>query len=84
MSESAVQQMGISEARANLTEVIAKVRLLGQQVVLTRREKPQAVLVSHDFYEEAVENARIVEALKGGWAPLYEQIRDRNWSGDST
>lgn len=47
------QRMGVSEARANLTEVIAKVRLLGQRVVLTRREKPQAVLVSHDFYERA-------------------------------
>jgi len=45
--------MGVSEARANLTEVIAKVRLLGQQVVLTRREKPQAVLVSPDWYERA-------------------------------
>jgi prevent-host-death family protein len=53
MSESEVR-MGVSEARANLTEVIAKVRLLGQQVVLTRREKPQAVLVSPDFYERAL------------------------------
>lgn len=46
--------MGVSDARANLTEVIAKVRLLGQRVVLTRREKPQAVLVSPDFYDRAV------------------------------
>lgn len=52
MSESEVH-MGVSEARANLTEVIAKVRLLGQQVVLTRREKPQAVLVSPDWYARA-------------------------------
>jgi prevent-host-death family protein len=53
MSESGEVRMGVSEARANLTEVIAKVRLLGQQVVLTRREKPQAVLVSPDWYERA-------------------------------
>lgn len=45
--------MGVSDARANLTEVINKVRLLGQQVVLTRREKPQAVIVSPDWYERA-------------------------------
>lgn len=45
--------MGVSEARANLTEVIAKVRLLGERVVLTRRDKPQAVLVSPDWYERA-------------------------------
>lgn len=53
MTESDEVRMGVSEARANLTEVIAKVRLLGQRVVLTRRDKPQAVLVSHDFYERA-------------------------------
>lgn len=45
--------MGVSEARANLTEVIARARLLQQQVVLTRREKPQAILVSPDWYERA-------------------------------
>lgn len=50
--------MGVSDARANLTEVIAKVRLLGQRVILTRREKPQAVLVSAEFYERAVEALR--------------------------
>lgn len=52
MSESELR-MGVSEARANLTEVIAKARLLDVCVVLTRREKPQAVLVSPDFYERA-------------------------------
>lgn len=46
--------MGVSDARANLTDVIARVRLLQQRVILTRREKPQAVLVSHEFYERAL------------------------------
>ncbi len=54
MSESETREMGISDARANMTEVIAEVRLLGRPVVLTRRDKPQAVLVSVDFYERAV------------------------------
>lgn len=54
MSESVEVHMGVSDARANLTEVIAKVRLLGHRVVLTRRDKPQAVLVSPEFYERAV------------------------------
>jgi prevent-host-death family protein len=53
MATSDEVHMGVSDARANLTEVIAKVRLLGQRVVLTRRDKPQAVLVSHEFYERA-------------------------------
>ncbi|MEV6738622.1 type II toxin-antitoxin system Phd/YefM family antitoxin [Streptomyces sp. NPDC051104] len=54
MSESPEARMGVSDARANLTEVIARVRLLQQRVILTRREKPQAVLVSPEFYERAL------------------------------
>ncbi|MFC7219256.1 type II toxin-antitoxin system Phd/YefM family antitoxin [Streptomyces polyrhachis] len=53
MATSEEVSMGISEARANLTEVITRVRLLGERVVLTRRDKPQAVLVPHEFYERA-------------------------------
>ncbi|MEU8839944.1 prevent-host-death family protein [Streptomyces roseus] len=35
----------ISEARANITDVIASVRLLRSCVFLLRREKPQAAIV---------------------------------------
>lgn len=35
----------ISEARANITDVIASVRLLRRCVFLTRRDKPQAAVV---------------------------------------
>lgn len=64
MSESAEVHMGVSDARANLTEVIAKVRLLGQQVVLTRREKPQAVLVSPEFYRQALTDRARLKSLE--------------------
>lgn len=65
MSESAApREMGVSDARANLTEVIARVRLLGEQVVLTRRDKPQAVLVSPDFYDTALVDRRLAEAVQ--------------------
>lgn len=64
MSASDELRMGVSDARANLTEVIAKVRLLGQCVVLTRREKPQAVLVSPEFYERAREDRARLESLE--------------------
>jgi prevent-host-death family protein len=64
MTTSGEERMGVSEARANLTEVIAKVRLLGQQVVLTRREKPQAALVSPDFYEQSLRDRAVIEHLE--------------------
>lgn len=53
MSDSDERRIGVSEARANLTEVINQARLLGTRFVLTRREKPQAVLVSPAWYEQA-------------------------------
>ncbi|CAM5249543.1 hypothetical protein SGLAM104S_01590 [Streptomyces glaucescens] len=64
MATSDEVHMGVSEARANLTEVIAKVRLLGQRVVLTRRDKPQAVLISADYYANFEQDALIGRALR--------------------
>lgn len=66
--------MGVSDVRQNMTEVIAEVRLLGTPVVLTRREKPQAVLVSVEAYEEAKALRRLVEGLKTREPELYEEL----------
>jgi prevent-host-death family protein len=66
MSQSDVEQMGVSDARANLTEVIAKVRLLGTSVALTRREKPQAMLISMDRWKAAALDAEI--------RPVYDDL----------
>ncbi|MEV3895386.1 type II toxin-antitoxin system prevent-host-death family antitoxin [Streptomyces anulatus] len=63
MSQSQEVRLGISDARANLTEVIARVRLVGEKVLLTRREKTQAVLVSEGFYRQALEDRRALAAL---------------------
>lgn len=41
----------ISEARANITDVIASVRLLRTCVFLTRRDKPQAAVVPIELGE---------------------------------
>ena len=60
----AAKQMGVSDARANMTEVIAEVRLLGTPVVLTRRDKPQAALVPVEFYERALHDRALIEALR--------------------
>ncbi|MFH9574266.1 type II toxin-antitoxin system prevent-host-death family antitoxin [Streptomyces sp. NPDC017454] len=59
MSQSDVEFLGVSDARANLTEVIAKVRLLGTSVALTRRDKPQAMLISMDRWKAAVLDAEV-------------------------
>ena len=74
MSESGIRKLGVSEARANMTEVIAEARLLDVDFVLTRREKPQAVLVSVKRYEEAKSLRRLVDLLKKEDAALYERL----------
>ncbi|SFY52100.1 type II toxin-antitoxin system prevent-host-death family antitoxin [Streptomyces sp. F-1] len=66
MSESDVRQLGVSEARANMTELIAEVRLLGKPVALTRRDKPQAMLISMDRWKAAVLDAEV--------RPLYDEL----------
>lgn len=66
--------MGVSDARANMTEVIAEVRLLGTSVVLTRREKPQAVLVPVGDYEKAQTLGKLADLLKAEDAELYEEL----------
>jgi prevent-host-death family protein len=39
------EQVAISDARANLTEIVANVRLLGKTVILTQRGTPKAAIV---------------------------------------
>jgi prevent-host-death family protein len=83
MSQPAEKRMGVSDARANMTEVIAEVRLLGTPVVLTRRDKAQAVLVSNDFYEQALRDRAIIDELHrrtenpGADATAYDQGKAR-------
>lgn len=45
MDHTADDDIPISEARANITDVLASVRLLRRCVFLMRREKPQAAVV---------------------------------------
>lgn len=66
--------MGVSDVRANMTEVISEVRILGAPVILTRRDKPQAVLVSVADYEHTKSLRRLADLLKERDADLYEEL----------
>lgn len=45
------EEQAISDARANLTELVSSVRLLRRCVFLTRRDKPQAAIVPVELGE---------------------------------
>lgn len=64
MSEREFREIGVSDARANMTDVIAEARLLNVDFVLTRRDKPQAVLVSVKRHNQALEHAALVAQLR--------------------
>lgn len=47
------ESMPTSDARANLSDVIAQVRILRRSMRLTRRDKPQAALVPVELADAA-------------------------------
>ncbi|MEV8398831.1 prevent-host-death family protein [Streptomyces niveus] len=49
--DHSAENVPISEARANITDVIASVRLLRRCVYLMRRDKPQAALIPIELGE---------------------------------
>lgn len=54
-------EVGIRIARSNLTELVARVRLLKQVKFLTNRERRVAVVVPLEYYERAEKALAIVE-----------------------
>lgn len=54
----------IADARNVLGEVIARARFAGEPTILINRGKEAAVIVSPDFYEQALANERVVEAVR--------------------
>jgi PHD/YefM family antitoxin component YafN of YafNO toxin-antitoxin module len=64
MSERKFREMGVSDVRANMTEVIAEARLLDVDFVLTRRDKPQAALISVERHNQALRHEDLVAQLR--------------------
>lgn len=92
MSERKFREMGVSDVRANMTEVIAEARLLDVDFVLTRRDKPQAVLISVERHNQALRHEDLVAQLRtvfeqdtsvantfrAHYADLYEGVMSNN------
>lgn len=63
------EQVAISDARANLTEIVANVRLLGKTVILTQRGTPKAAIVPLELLAELTEAKPAPKARKPGARP---------------
>ncbi|WP_078616604.1 type II toxin-antitoxin system Phd/YefM family antitoxin [Streptomyces sp. 351MFTsu5.1] len=93
MSERKIREMGVSDARANMTDVIAEARLLDVDFVLTRRDKPQAVLMSIKRHNQALAHADVIAQLRSvfdedtsvantfraHYSTLYNDVMATNW-----
>jgi prevent-host-death family protein len=73
--DSIPDTMAISEARANLTEVVNAVRLQDRIVRLTKRGTPQAGLVPNDLLD-------VIDAV-GGLDKARDILRDKAESVES-
>jgi prevent-host-death family protein len=86
------EQVAISDARANLTEIVANVRLLGKTVILTQRGTPKAAIVPLELLAELTEGKPAARERKtakrpSGSAPVAgelarERARDQRDSDD--
>ncbi|MEV0015401.1 type II toxin-antitoxin system prevent-host-death family antitoxin [Streptomyces tendae] len=54
----------IAEARNVLGEVISRARYADEPTILVNRGKEAAVIVSHPFYEQALRDRELIEALE--------------------
>ncbi|GAA0972854.1 type II toxin-antitoxin system prevent-host-death family antitoxin [Nocardiopsis tropica] len=62
--EQAPEEIPVSEARSNFTDVIAQTRLLRQCIFLTRRGKPQVAVVPVELGEAARNVGGVEAAIK--------------------
>jgi prevent-host-death family protein len=64
----------IAEARNVLGEVIARARFAAEPTILINRGKEAAVIVSHDFYVQALQDHEIVEAFREAHPEEYAKL----------
>lgn len=69
IAKDGVAEVSMTDARANLTQLIREVRYGGRSAAFTERGRRSAYVVPPEFYERAVRNAAILEEL-GGFATI--------------
>jgi prevent-host-death family protein len=65
IADDGVAEVSMTDARANLTQLIRDVRYGGRSAAFTERGQRSAYVVPADFYEEAVRNREALARLRG-------------------
>lgn len=53
-----MEEIGLEKARQSLGEIVDKARLAGMPTLVTRQNKPAAVIVSYDWYRRTGDVSR--------------------------
>lgn len=69
-----MEAMAVSEARANLAQVVERVRYSGYPIYLTRRDNPVAALVDIKFFEGVVASGQLAPPQQPQDMSLTERI----------
>jgi prevent-host-death family protein len=83
IASDGVNEVAMTHARANLTQLLRDVRYGKRPGAFTERGERSAYVVPPEFYEQAVRDRAIIDELHrrtedpGGGAPAYDQGKAR-------
>ena len=91
-----IKTVPVSEARHTLPDLVARMRKLMDRVIITRKGKPEAVIMSIDEYESWVETLELMSRpktvkgiregladLKAGRSRSFEEVFGEHLHGKS-
>lgn len=82
IAEDGVAEVSMTDARANLTQLIRDVRYGGRSAAFTERGARSAYVVPPDFYKQAQEDRVTVVALLRMIDEIPEEHRREEWARD--
>ncbi|NWF25285.1 hypothetical protein HW130_03230 [Streptomyces sp. PKU-EA00015] len=78
IAEDGVAEVSMTKARASLTELIRGVRWGGKPAAFTERGQRVAMVVAPEFYETALTDRRMVDALRKTLEGMSKEQLDSN------
>lgn len=74
IAEDGVAQVSMTDARAQLTNLIREVRWGGHVGAFTERGDRRAYVVTPDFYEQAGRDRAALERVRKQWPDVYAEL----------
>ncbi|MFF0166747.1 type II toxin-antitoxin system prevent-host-death family antitoxin [Streptomyces prasinus] len=79
IADDGVAEVSMTDARANLTQLIRDVRYGGRSAAFTERKARSAYVVPAEFYEQAMSDRRMVTAFHAAMNELPKEERPQKF-----